>query len=309
MDFEELKEYISIARKQKVRKLNLSNKEISQLPDDIARLTTVKSIDLSYNSLKEFPVQLTRMPQLQSLLLFRNQIEYIPPEIGNLRKLNLLDISFNKIEELPSEIGQMMDLQTMDIGYNKLKSLPLEFINLTSLKKLYLENNPVEFPPAKVIKRGLYATMHYLFGELRKKEASKVMLQVYNLPLSVQNAFTEYLKYFNDLIAPEDKHVINFDVKFIKHDFQEDVDIEPDVNEYLTEFLHFIKSNIKDLKPNAKAKKKISKNDIPEFPFVELKQEIKELNTSLKEKSKDIQLMQKKLDKFYALLEKQFKSK
>ena len=307
MDYDELKEYISIARKQKVRKLNLSNKEITKLPEDIIRLTTVRSIDLSYNSLTEFPIELTKMPQLKFLLLFRNQIEHIPPEVSQLRNLNLLDISFNNIEGLPPEIGAMMNLQTLDIGYNKLKSLPLEFINLTSLKKLYLEKNPIEFPPAKVIKRGLYATMHYLFGELRKKEASKVMLQVYNLPLSIQNAFIEYINYFNDLIASDEKHEVDFDVKFIKHDFhQDDIDIEPKVNDYLHEFLHFIKLNINDLKTTSK--KKLRKEDFNNFQITELKDEIKKMNHTLNEKGKEIQNMQQKLDKFYALLEKQIKS-
>lgn len=307
MDYDELKEYISIARKQKVRKLNLSNKEITKLPEDIIKLTTVRSIDLSYNSLTEFPLELTKMPQIRSLLLFRNQIENIPPAIGQLRNLNLLDISFNKIETLPPEIGEMMNLQTLDIGYNKLKTLPLEFINLTSLKKLYLEKNPIEFPPAKVTKRGLYATMHYLFGELKKKEASKVMLQVYNLPQTIQNAFIEYLNYFNNLIASDEKHTIDFDVKFIKHDFQEDIDIEPNVNDYLNEFLHFIKVNIEDLKTTSSKKKKISKEDFTEFQMVELKDEIKKMNHALNEKTKEIQSMQQKLDKFHNLLENQIK--
>ena len=305
MEYDELKEYISIAKKQKVRKLNLSNKEINKLPNEITRLTTVQSIDLSYNSLKEFPIQLTQMPQLKTLLIFRNQIKNVPKEIGLMRNLNLLDISFNKIEELPSEIGQMMDLQTLDIGYNKLKKLPLEFVNLTSLKKLYLENNPIEFPPAKVIKRGLYASMHFLYGEMRKKESSKVMLQVYNLPQTIQKAFIEYLNYFNDLIARENKPEINFDIKFIKHDFEEDFDIEPDVSNYLNEFLHFIKMNIKGIKPAAD--KKIGKEGFAEFQFIELREEIKELNNSLKEKSKEIQNMQKKLSNFCTLLEKQIK--
>lgn len=301
MDIDELKEYIKIAKKEKFRRLNLANKELETLPDEFMQLTNLRFVDLSYNSFEEFPRALTRLPQLKTVLLFRNKINTVTNEIGNLSQLELLDLSYNKLTALPEAIGNLFNLKTLDLGYNQLKSLPLEFVNLTSLRKLYLENNAFEYPPDKVIKRGLYATMHFLFGEMRKKESSRVILQVYNLPQTIQRPFKEYLNYFNDMISSVNKHEINFDIKFIRHDIMEELDLEHDVENYLQDFLLYIKSNLNDLK---KIKPELGKNsDFIDLQIIELRKHIGDLKESLSQRAGEIEDLMKKIENLNYLLD------
>ncbi len=306
MDKGELLEFISIARKQKFRKLNLSNKEIKELPGEIEKLHNIQSIDLSYNNIESFPVQITRLPQIKSLLLYRNYINHIPADIGNLKNLGLLDMSYNRLTHLPPEFGKLISLKTLDLSYNKLETLPLDFINLTSLKKLYLEHNNFTFPPEKVIKRGLYATMHFLFGEMRKKEASKVMVQVYNLPQSIHSAFSEYLNYFNDLVSVLNNRNIDFDIKYIRHDLQENLEIANNVSNYLAEFLSKIRQGLLELQQKGVPADNQEDSNLLEK---ELRNYANDLNRTLKEKNKEIEELREKLNSFTEILDRSISRK
>lgn len=306
MDKDELLEFINIARKQKFRKLNLSNKEIKELPDEIEKLHNLQSIDLSYNNIESFPVQITKLPQIKSLLLYRNSITHVSKEIGNLKNLGLLDISYNRLTHLPPEFGKLISLKTLDLSYNKLESLPLDFINLTSLKKLYLEHNNFTFPPEKVIKRGLYATMHFLFGEMRKNEASKIMVQVYNLPQSIHSAFSEYLNYFNDLVSGLNNKEISFDIKYVRYDLQENLDLANNMSQYMAEFLSRIREGLRDL-----LQKGIPGENQEDAGLLEkeLRNYANDLNRTLKEKNKEIEELREKLNSFTEILDRSISRK
>jgi hypothetical protein len=293
MDIDEVIEAIEVAKSQKLKKLSLSNRGITELPPEIGKLNFLQKLDLSYNNIETLPEEFCRLYNLRSLYLNHNDIKVLPDRLGGLSNLNVLDLSNNQIEELPEGIGNLTELAHLDLSFNKIKRLPVSFINLTSLKKLFLDSNPSEFPPEKVIKRGLYATMHYLFGELRKKESAKVIMQVYNMPRDLITPFTEYINCFNDLISSTNEQNIKFDVKYIKQDFTADVEMDVEVENYLLEFMQFIKSNIAR-KSFTEFKK--SGPVIDGLQLLELREQLRNVNTSLDDKMEEIRSLQEKIN-------------
>lgn len=289
MDLDEIIELIEIAKKQKLKKLSFSNRDISILPPQIGDLTWLTSLDLTYNSIEELPKEFFKLKKLKNLYLYRNEIKHLPEQIHELTSLSVLDLSHNKLEELPKQIGDLHNLTSLDLSYNKLEKLPFEIVNLTNLKKLYLENNDFVFPPQKVIKRGLYATMHFLFGELRKKESAKVVMHVYNFPQELLAPFKQYLDCFNDLISSVNQQNIDFDVKFIKQDYTGEVEIRADVENYIYEFVNFLKKNINnEMKIDNQA-------DVFNLQVIELKDQLNNISASFENKVNEIKILQERI--------------
>lgn len=289
MDLDEIIELIEIAKKQKLKKLSFSNRDISVLPPQIGELTWLTSLDLTYNSIEELPKEFFKLKKLKNLYLYRNEIKQLPEKINELTSLSVLDLSHNKLEELPKQIGDIHNLTSLDLSYNKLEKLPFEIVNLTNLKKLYLENNDFVFPPQKVIKRGLYATMHFLFGELRKKESAKVVMHVYNFPQELLAPFKQYLDCFNDLISSVNQQNIDFDVKFIKQDYTGEVEIRADVENYIYEFVNFLKKNINN-------EMKIDNQDeVFNMQVIELKDQLNIISSSFETKVNEIKILQERI--------------
>jgi hypothetical protein len=293
MDRDEVLEAIDVAKSQKLKKLSLSNRGITELPSEIGKLNLLQKLDLSYNNIEILPDEFCRLHNLRSLYLNHNDLNDLPDRFGSLTNLNTLDLSNNKIEVLPDTIGNLNNLVHLDLSFNNIRTLPLAFINLTALKKLYLDSNPSEFPPEKVIKRGLYATMHYLFGELRKKESSKVIMQVYNMPRDLITPFNEYVNCFNDLVSSTNEQNIHFDVKYIKQDFTADVDMDVEVENYLVEFMQFLRKNIND-----KSFREFKKTGpgFDEVQLLELRDQLKSVNSSLDDKVEEIRNLQEKIN-------------
>ncbi|ALO15857.1 Leucine Rich repeats (2 copies) [Salinivirga cyanobacteriivorans] len=301
MDREELVFFIKKAKEKNSKSLDLSNRDLEEIPPEIGELTQLEHLDLSYNYIKKVPHEIGKLIYLKTLLLLKNQIKALPPTIGHLKSLALLDISHNDFTTFPKEIGFLSNLKSLDASYSELKTLPIEFIELLSLKELYLEENPFEFPPQKVIKRGLYATMHYLTTEKKRLDAAKVMLQVFNMPETLQAPFQQYLGYFNDLVSNANEKEVRFDIKFIKHDdLGEKIDVKVGVENYLYDFMDFIKSKIEETK-NSKDEKKFS---IVDLQVAELRKQIAEFNNSLESKMNEIQTIQHKMNDFLKNLEK-----
>jgi len=215
MEKEDILELISNAISNNFKRLDLSNRDIQELPNEIGKLTGLEHLNLCFNRIQTLPPEIGNLKNLKTLLLSRNEIVSLPPEIGNLKRLNLLDLSHNRILELPDTIGHLSELKTLDASYGQLQKLPLQFIELLSLKKLYLENNPLTFPPAKVVKRGLYATMYFLLEKKRKIETSKVILQVFNIPEKFKEPLNQYIKCFADIVSTVYEHDMKFEINFL----------------------------------------------------------------------------------------------
>ena len=57
--------------------LDLSNNELSSLPENIAHLTSLVHLELRHNSLTSIPVGIERIDSLRSVSLGEEQLKYI----------------------------------------------------------------------------------------------------------------------------------------------------------------------------------------------------------------------------------------
>ena len=91
-----------------IKALNLSNWEISKLPDSIGNLIELNHLILKDNNLKNIPELISLLKNLETLELGNCQITSLPDSFGNLKKLKKLTIERNfKLSSIPNTILQL----------------------------------------------------------------------------------------------------------------------------------------------------------------------------------------------------------
>ena len=298
MDKSEILQFIKKAKAEKAESIDLSNKEIIEIPQEIGDLVWLKHLNLSYNNIAELPASLCNLVNLQGLLLTRNKISRLPIGIGNFQKLKILDLSYNPIVKVAKEISLLNSLELFDASYCELRNLPVEITNLINLKEINLEENPMEFPPQKVVKRGLYAMMHYLTMEKRKKEASRVIMQVFNMPEKIQGSFRQYIRYFNQMVTEANQKDVVFDINFINQDFYQEMDLNAGVEGYLFDVMRYIQEKVETIRTSGELDEDIS-SVYYESRMNEIKERLFRFNNSLDDKIEEIRQMKREVKGLY----------
>jgi len=138
-----------IAQLTSLQELNLNNNQISEIPEALAQLTSLQFLDLGHNQISEIPEALAYLTSLQGLYLGRNQISEIPEALAHLTSLQHLNLYNNQIREIPEAFAHLTSLQFLDLGHNQISEIPEALAHLTSLQGLYLRNNQIsEIPEA-----------------------------------------------------------------------------------------------------------------------------------------------------------------
>ncbi|MCT7956014.1 leucine-rich repeat domain-containing protein [Laspinema palackyanum] len=150
MTEEELLQIIQQAAEDKVTSLDLSNTQLSALPQEIGELSNLTELNLSYNYLRDLPQEIGQLSNLINLDLWSNQLSALHPEIGQLSNLTELGLAGNKLTALPQEIGQLSNLTELDLAGNKLTALPPEIGQLSNLTVLYLWRNQLSVLPPEI---------------------------------------------------------------------------------------------------------------------------------------------------------------
>jgi len=144
--------------------LDLSDNQLSELPESITQLKHLKIIFFARNNFKTFPIllkdfpvlsmvgfksnQLKTVPEnafpplLKWLVLTDNQINKIPKSIGACHLLQKCALAGNQIEELPEEMANCLNLELLRISANKLKSIPSWLFELPNLSWVAFGGNP-----------------------------------------------------------------------------------------------------------------------------------------------------------------------
>jgi internalin A len=147
---EEALRRIEEARKSGARKLDLSDIELSTLPEAIGQLSKLWELDLSGNQLSTLPEAIGQLTSLQTLILRSNQLSSLPPEIGKLTNLQSLYLGSNQLSSLPPEIGKLTSLQTLSLWSNQLSPLPEAIGQLSKLRVLLLSANQLSTLPEAI---------------------------------------------------------------------------------------------------------------------------------------------------------------
>jgi Leucine-rich repeat (LRR) protein len=149
-----------------IKKLDLSNNKLTQLPVEIVQLTQLTTLHLTNNNITKLPVEIRQLTQLTTLNLSTNKLTQLPVEIGQLTQLTTLHLSFNNLTQLPVEIGQLTQLTTLNLQNNKLTQLPVEIGQLTQLTTLYLQTNKLTNLPVEIWQLTQLTTLNLSYNKL-----------------------------------------------------------------------------------------------------------------------------------------------
>lgn len=166
MSKKELQERISKAQKDRVATLNLTAKNIKDLPASIGQLTELKELYLDLNQLTTLPPEIGQLKNLMTLSVEENRLKNLPLEIGKLVNLTRLSLTDNQITSLPPEISKLTNLSELYLRNNKLGAVPLELTKLTNLLRLSLNGNQIETIPPEIGRLGNLISLSFADNQL-----------------------------------------------------------------------------------------------------------------------------------------------
>lgn len=110
-------------------KLDLSNQQLTKVPDYVFNMTSLEELNLSNNLLTgAIQSQIGQLKKLKVLNASNNMMTGVPAEVGQLSNLQILDLSNNQLTGLPNEIGNLKNLKTFNISGNNYSAQDLDAI-------------------------------------------------------------------------------------------------------------------------------------------------------------------------------------
>ena len=126
--------------------LDLSDNQLSSLPNELTQLKSLKIIFASNNLFEVLPEVLGQCVNLEMVGFKSNQINQVPTN-SLPAKLRWLILTDNCIETLPDSLGERPKLQKLALAGNKLTTLPLTLAQSTNLELVRISaNNLTECP-------------------------------------------------------------------------------------------------------------------------------------------------------------------
>ncbi|MBP2702003.1 leucine-rich repeat-containing protein kinase family protein [Photobacterium lucens] len=130
--------------------LDLTDNQLSQLPDDFAKLTKLRIVFMSNNCFTELPKVLGACPNLEMIGFKSNQITTMD-ETALPEKLRWLILTDNKITQLPNSLGLRPRLQKLALAGNQLTELPATMAQLHNLELIRLSANRLQAFPTQLL--------------------------------------------------------------------------------------------------------------------------------------------------------------
>ncbi|MEB3311468.1 MAG: leucine-rich repeat domain-containing protein [Snowella sp.] len=216
-------------------KLNLSNNQISVIPDSIAELENLTELDLGHNQISvisdsiaelknlitlylwdnqisKIPNAIMELEKLEELGLNSNQINEIPNTIAKLTNLKELYLSDNQISEIPNEIAELKKLKTLDLRDNQIREIPEIILQLENLERhpdgmiegIGLQGNPIINPPYEIAEKGIYSIRAYFLNRQLSRYKGDYALKIersIEFPPEYWTAGTSILSYFSHILS------------------------------------------------------------------------------------------------------------
>ena len=141
------------------KELCLKGRQLTEVPDALTKLTDVEVLDLSDNELTKLPDGLKNLNQLKTLLLSGNKLDELPGDVCQLKTLTTLDVAYNKIKTVPETISNLNHLTTLNLGFNELVELSKEVFKLKKLTTLDIRSNPIKTIPKEITNLNQLSTL------------------------------------------------------------------------------------------------------------------------------------------------------
>ncbi len=110
-------------------KLDLSNQNLSKVPDHVFNMTNLEELNISNNKITgAIQSQINQLKNLKVLNAGNNQMTGVPAEVGQLSNLEVLDLSNNQLTGLPNELGNLKNLKAFNISGNNYSTQDLNGI-------------------------------------------------------------------------------------------------------------------------------------------------------------------------------------
>jgi len=106
-----------------VYELDLSRKQLNELPETLLGLKNLRYLDLSVNQFKQVPSELISLQNLEELDLSNNQITSLPDDLHKLKRLRKLHLRYNQFKKIPAVIVELAmngQLEFLDFEGNQL---------------------------------------------------------------------------------------------------------------------------------------------------------------------------------------------
>lgn len=104
--------------------LDLSNNELTEIPEWVQNLTSLKRLYLNNNQIDKIPEWIGKLTNLEELHLENNKLTKIPKSVGELNNLISLLVNDNQITKIHPAIAGLPDLRFIDVSHNQLTSFP-----------------------------------------------------------------------------------------------------------------------------------------------------------------------------------------
>jgi Leucine-rich repeat (LRR) protein len=137
----------SLSRMANLRRLNLSGNQLTTIPESLSRLSELKSLYLAGNQITTIPESIAALSKLESLNLWGNQITTIPESLSRLSELKSLDLTRNQITTIPESIAALSKLERLRLWENQITTIPESLSRLWELKSLDLSFNRITTIP------------------------------------------------------------------------------------------------------------------------------------------------------------------
>ena len=132
------------------KELSLKGRKLSQIPDALIKLTDLEVLDLSDNELTELPEGAKNLNQLTTLVLSGNKLEKLPSNVCLLKTLTTLDVAYNMIKTVPEAITNLNQLTKLNLSFNEIEVLPKAVCQLKKLTSLDVNSNPIKIIPKEI---------------------------------------------------------------------------------------------------------------------------------------------------------------
>jgi hypothetical protein len=130
--------------------LDLSNNQLTSLPQELAQLSKLKIIFASNNLFETLPEVLGQCPHLEMVGFKSNNINQVPAN-SLPTKLRWLILTDNRIEVLPETLGERPRLQKLALAGNRLIQLPKTLAQCTNLELVRISANRLTECPAQLL--------------------------------------------------------------------------------------------------------------------------------------------------------------